>query len=66
MFTYGFFTRLVQTGLTHLMMSAKNVSTALSDNVHRLLFYGKGTPVYPQWRLKATNGLDIVRYKSGL
>lgn len=66
MFTYGFFTQLVQTGLTHLIMSAKNISTALSDNAYRLLFYGKGTPVYSQWLLKATNGLDLLRYKSGL
>jgi len=66
MFTYGFFTRLVQTWLMHLFMSAKNVSTALSDNVHRLLFYGKGTPVYLPWRPMAAGGLDLVGYKSGL
>lgn len=66
MFTYGFFTQLVQTGLTHLIMSAKNISTALSDNAYRLLFYGKATPVCPQWRLLATGGLGLVGYKSGL
>lgn|GEM_PF-2415441 len=66
MFTFGFFTILVQTGLTHLMRSAKNVSTTWSGNTLRLLFYGKGTPVYLPWRPMSAGGLHLVGYKSGL